>query len=192
MVLVFLFHRGLNGVWPNLVWTNTNIVPYFAENPQIFRERVSADWSIFMELMLNTKMKIAASAERAFEAYVDPEAIGGFWFSRSSERWQAGKTVIVRYDEFDFEGPITVTRVEPGRRIEMTWGEPGELYDVVFAFDPVPGGCVVEITETGWRADDPELITKMVNNKGGWVYSLTCLKALLENGITTLRTGMLM
>ena len=32
-----------------------------------------------------TKMTIAAPAERIFEAFVDKDEIGGFWFSSSSE-----------------------------------------------------------------------------------------------------------
>ena len=44
-----------------------------------------------------TKMQVNVSSDQVFEAFVNPDYIGGFWFSSSSERWEEGKTITLRY-----------------------------------------------------------------------------------------------
>jgi hypothetical protein len=48
---------------------------------------------------------------------------------------------------------------------------------------------IIEVNETGWNENDPELINNLLGNKEGWVYMLTCLKGYLENGSTNLRAA---
>jgi len=43
-------------------------------------------------------------ANEVFEAFVDPAQIGSFWFSSSSERWEAGRTIKLRYEEYNALG----------------------------------------------------------------------------------------
>src|SRR5699024_11949398 len=47
-----------------------------------------------------TKMQVNVSSDQVFEAFVNPDYIGGFWFSSSSERWEEGKTITLRYEEY--------------------------------------------------------------------------------------------
>jgi Transcriptional regulator C-terminal region len=54
-----------------------------------------------------TKMTILKPTNEVFEAFVDPEKIGNFWFSSSSERWEAAKTITLRYDEYNALMQIT-------------------------------------------------------------------------------------
>jgi uncharacterized protein YndB with AHSA1/START domain len=49
-----------------------------------------------------TKFKILKPVNEVFEAFVDPAKIGKFWFSSSSERWEQGKTITLKYDEYDY------------------------------------------------------------------------------------------
>lgn len=51
-------------------------------------------------------MKILKPANEVFEAFIDPSKIGNFWFSSSTERWEQGKTVTLRYDEYDAQADI--------------------------------------------------------------------------------------
>ncbi|MDR7239625.1 hypothetical protein J2Y02_004264 [Neobacillus drentensis] len=48
---------------------------------------------------------------------------------------------------------------------------------------------IIEVREEGFREDDDELISILLDNKGGWVYMLTCLKGYLEFGINKLRAA---
>jgi len=136
-----------------------------------------------------TKIEIHKPAADIFEAFVDPVKIGNFWFSSSSERWAEGKTITLRYDEYDAEGDIHVLEVIDHQKIVYEWGqEEGEPHRVTITLNETrPDSTVVEVVEDGFNEQDPELIAKLVDNKEGWVFALTCLKAYLEFGVNRLR-----
>jgi uncharacterized protein YndB with AHSA1/START domain len=137
-----------------------------------------------------TKFKILKPANEVFEAFVDPAKIGNFWFSSSSDRWESGKTVTLRYDEYNAEFDMKVTEVELNRKIVFLWGPPEDEHKVTITITGAgQDAAIIEVIEEGFDENDPELIFKLVDNKEGWVYMLTCLKGYLENGIVTLRGG---
>jgi len=133
-----------------------------------------------------TKMKILKPAHDVFEAFVDPVKIGNFWFSSSSERWEQGKTITLRYDEFNAEGQIQIVEIEKDKKIVFNWGNTV----TILLEETEPSTTVVEVIEEGFDEKDPQLIEKLLDNKEGWVFMLTNLKAYLENGVRTLRTGL--
>jgi uncharacterized protein YndB with AHSA1/START domain len=133
-----------------------------------------------------TKMKILKPAHDVFEAFVDPAKIGNFWFSSSSERWEQGKTITLRYDEFNAEGQIQIVEIEKDKKIVFNWGNTV----TISLQETEPKTTIVEIIEEGFDENDPQLIEKLLDNKEGWVFMLTNLKAYLENGVRTLRTGL--
>jgi uncharacterized protein YndB with AHSA1/START domain len=139
-----------------------------------------------------TKMEIRKPAKEIFEAFVDPLKIGNFWFSSSSERWGKGKSIKLRYDEYDAEGEIHILEMIEYNKIVYEWGkEEGEPRFVTIAFhESSPDKTVVEVTEEGFDRNDPDLIPKLLDNKGGWVYTLTCLKGYLEFGANRLRAAL--
>jgi uncharacterized protein YndB with AHSA1/START domain len=47
-----------------------------------------------------TKIKIIKPCHEVFEAFVDPAKITSYWFSSSSVRWEKGKIVTLKYDEY--------------------------------------------------------------------------------------------
>jgi len=136
-----------------------------------------------------TKMEIRKPAHDVFEAFVDPAKIGNFWFSSSSERWEEGKTVTLRYEEYGAQGDIHVIEMIDDQRIVFEWGrEDGEPHLVTIAFrDTDSASTIIEVSEDGFDENDPDLIPKLVDNKEGWVYMLTCLKGYLEFGVNRLR-----
>lgn len=127
-----------------------------------------------------TKMIIQKPSEEVFEAFVDPEKIGNFWFSSSSERWEEGKTVTLKYDEYDAEVAIEILELAANQKIVFQWGD-GHVVGI--AMEPGDQGTIVEVTEEGFKENDPDLIHQLVDNKEGWVYMLTCLKGYLEHGV---------
>lgn len=76
-----------------------------------------------MDSQVITKIKILKPANEVFEAIVDPEKIGNFWFSRSSERWVQDRTVTLRYDEYNAQGDIKVLEVKENKKIAFSWGD---------------------------------------------------------------------
>ncbi|MCI1588967.1 SRPBCC family protein [Heyndrickxia oleronia] len=145
-----------------------------------------------MDTQVTTKFKIVKPASEVFEAIVDPEKIGNFWFSSSSERWEQGKNITLRYDEYNAEGKIHVVEVEENKKIVFSWGPEDQETIVTILFVELDQTSTrIEVTESGFKEDDPEIVNKMLGQKEGWVFALTCLKAYLENGITTLRGSLI-
>ncbi|MGP4041260.1 SRPBCC family protein [Gracilibacillus sp. D59] len=146
-----------------------------------------------MDTQVTTEFNILSPATEVFEAFVDPGKIGSFWFSSSSERWEQGKTVLLKYDEFGAEGAINVLEVEKNRKIVFSWGvEEDDVRDVTILLKESDNtSTIIEVIESGFKKDDPQIVNKMLGQKGGWVYTLTCLKGYLENGVTNLRASIL-
>ena len=124
-----------------------------------------------------TKMQVDVPRETVFEAFVDQEKIGGFWFSSSSERWEQGKTITLRYEEYDAELNINIERVEDNQLIAFTWG----AHPVTIQFEESEAGTVVTTTEKDFDTQD---VKQLLGQKEGWVYMLSCLKVYLEHGVT--------
>lgn len=138
-----------------------------------------------------TKMNILRPANEVFEAFVDPSKIGSFWFTSSSERWEQGKTITLRYAEYNAEGDIEILEIEANRKIVFRWGSNGEGHIVTITLKAVEhAATVIEVNEEGFDKNDPELIAQLIDNKEGWVYMLTCLKGYLEFGVNQLRAGL--
>lgn len=137
-----------------------------------------------------TKFKIEKPANEVFEAFVDPEKIGNFWFSSSSERWEKGKTVTLRYDEYNAVVDINVIEMELHKKIVFTWGPGEDEHTVTITLTALDDdNTIIEVKEEGFYENHEGLIHELVDNKEGWVYMLTCLKGYLESGISTLRAG---
>ncbi|MEO2074180.1 MAG: SRPBCC family protein [Bacillus sp. (in: firmicutes)] len=134
-----------------------------------------------------TKFIILKPANEVFEAFVDPSKIGNFWFSSSSERWGKGKVITLRYDEYNAEVVIKVLEIQANEKIVFSWGE--DHLVTITLNESENGSTIIEVNEEGFKEDDDELINKLIDNKEGWVYMLSCLKAYMEFGVTKLRAG---
>jgi uncharacterized protein YndB with AHSA1/START domain len=138
-----------------------------------------------------TKMKVSKPANEVFEAFVDPAKIGNFWFSTSSERWEQGKTVTLRYDEYNAEVLIEVKEIEQNKEIVFQWGANGEGHTVIISLIELDdSSTIVEVNEKEFIENDADFISQILDNKEGWIFMLTCLKAYLECNVSTLRTGL--
>ncbi|WP_342531228.1 SRPBCC family protein [Lysinibacillus sp. FSL R5-0849] len=141
---------------------------------------------------VTTKLKIKQPAHKVFEAIISPTEIGHYWFSSSSERWAEGKRITLRYEEYSAEGIISVLEIVTNKKIVFSWGEEhGEVTIVTMTLEEYQGETIMEVVESGLNAHDPEIVMKMMGQKEGWIYTLTCLKGYLENGINTLRASII-
>lgn len=146
-----------------------------------------------MDTQVTTRFKINKPTNEVYEAIVDPVKIGNFWFSSSSERWEQGKSVTLRYDEYGAKGVINVLEAVENKRIVFSWGgESDEETVVTITLKELDNtSTIIEVNESGLNEDDPEIVNKMLGQKEGWVYMLTCLKGYLENGINDLRASLI-
>jgi uncharacterized protein YndB with AHSA1/START domain len=139
-----------------------------------------------------TKIKIFKPVNEVFEAFVDPSKIGGFWFSSSSERWEQGKTITLRYDEYNAQGDIKIVELVENKKIVFQWGTDEEVHVVTITLTELDNeSSIIAVNEEGFNEDDDELISKLIDNKEGWVYTLTCLKGYLEFDINKLRASII-
>ncbi|NHM30806.1 SRPBCC family protein [Neobacillus terrae] len=138
-----------------------------------------------------TKFKILKPANEVFEAFVDPKKIGNFWFSSSSERWEQGKIITVKYEEYNAQLDIKVLEIEKNKKIVYEWGANGEGNIVTISLEELDNSnTIIEVIEEGFKDNDEELISQLLDNKEGWVFMLSCLKGYLEFGVTQLRGGL--
>ncbi|WP_257141004.1 SRPBCC family protein [Bacillus sp. AFS015802] len=128
-----------------------------------------------------TQMKIQKPAHEIFKAFVDPEMIGNFWFSSSSERWEEGKTVTLRYEEYDAQGDIHIVEIQEEKKIVFEWA--GNHKVTISFTQEETGSTMVGVKEEGFDENNEKVINELVDNKEGWVYMLTCLKGYMEYGV---------
>lgn len=136
-----------------------------------------------------TKFRIEKPVHEVFEAFVDPEKIGNFWFSASSERWEAGKTITLEYDLYNAKIQIYVAEVEENKKIMFKGGSNHTVTITLNELDH--SSTSIEVVEEGFNENDANFIHQILDNKAGWVFVLTCLKAYLEFGVNGLRGGLL-
>lgn len=138
-----------------------------------------------------TKFKIKKPANEVFEAFVDPEKISNFQFSSTSERWKQGKTITVKYDEYNAQIEIVIIEIEVNKKIVFHWGANGEGYVVTIMLEADDHmSTIIEVREEGFNEKDKGFVNQLIDNKEGWVFMLTCLKAYLEFEVNELRTGL--
>jgi uncharacterized protein YndB with AHSA1/START domain len=128
-----------------------------------------------------TKINIQKPADEIFEAFVDPLKIGNFWFSSSSERWEEGKSITLKYEEYNAQGDIHIKEIHKNEKVVFEWA--GSRLVTINFFLAEKGGTNVEVIEEGFNEDDEYLIDLLLDNKEGWVYMLTCLKGYMEFGV---------
>lgn len=124
-----------------------------------------------------TKMQVNVPKENVFEAFLNPNQIGGFWFSSSSERWEQGKTITLCYEEYNAELEVQINSIEDNKSIEFIWGN----HPVTIEFEGIGESTVVTTIEKDFDTQDVE---QLLGQKEGWVYMLSCLKAYLEHNVS--------
>lgn len=129
-------------------------------------------------------MLIRKPVTEVFEALVNPEITSKFWFSSGSGRLEPGKNVIWRWEQFDVQAEIRVTVTEPDRLIRFEWpaDETGDhFHQVEIIFEKkTDSAAYVSVRESGFRESDPDLVTQIAEQTGGWALVLSGLKAYLE------------
>ncbi len=131
-----------------------------------------------------TEMLIRRPVAEVFEAFVDPAITSKFWFSKGSDRLEAGKKVRWEWEMFGFSEQVSVKALEPNRRILIEWPGHGTTNTVEWLFTPRPDDTtLVAITESGFAENDDELVKKVADSTGGFNLVLAGLKAYLEHDV---------
>lgn len=68
------------------------------------------------------EMLIRKPASEVFEAFVDPEITKRFWFTKSTDRLEAGKHIVWTWEMYNHSIDVEVKEIEPNKRILIEWG----------------------------------------------------------------------
>src|SRR5215472_1884940 len=90
--------------------------------------------------IMKTAMLIRRPAAEVFEAFINPDITTKFWFTKSSARLEAGKTVQWQWEMYEISIPVTVKDVEPNRRIVIEWPGYSGPTTVEWVFECQPDG----------------------------------------------------
>jgi len=69
----------------------------------------------------STGMLIRKPVAEVFEAFVNPNITTKFWFTKGSERLEAGKQVQWDWEMYDISVPVTAKVIERNKRITIEW-----------------------------------------------------------------------
>jgi uncharacterized protein YndB with AHSA1/START domain len=130
-----------------------------------------------------TGMFIRRPVAQVFAAFIDPEVTTTFWFTRSSGRLEAGKSVKWEWQMYGVSTQVTARVIEPNRRILVEWDGYSGRTTVEWKFAAREGGTFVSITESGWTGDADELVEYVSNSTEGFTWTLAGLKASLEHNV---------
>ena len=143
-----------------------------------------------MPLEVQTRMKIAAPADKVFEAWVDPEQMSGYFISRGTGRMEAGKTVTWSWDDHaDAKSDIEVLEIDKPNSLSFRWSPGGSPSTVNVGFEDEGDGLTEVSVRDGTFEADAAGIARYGEQMQGWVHMLTCLKAYLEYERMNLREG---
>lgn len=132
----------------------------------------------------HTAMLIRRPVAEVFEAFVNPDIITKFWFTKSSGRLAAGEEVVWEWEMYDASAPVTVKVVDENARIVIEWqGNHGPTM-VEWVFVPrADGTTFVEITNAGFGGDGDQVVQEALDSMGGFTWVLAGAKAWLEHKI---------
>ncbi len=130
------------------------------------------------------QMLIRRPARAVFEAFVDPAITSRFWFSKGSEKLEAGKRVRWDWEMYGVGTTVDVKTIEPGKKILIEWDGPEAPTMVEWTFEAKDGDrTFVKIRNWGFKGDADEIVAKALDSTGGFNLVLAGAKFFLEHGI---------
>lgn len=126
-------------------------------------------------------MLIRKPVEEVFEAFANPAITTKFWFTKSSGRLEAGRRVKWDWEMYGVSDDVYVKEFEENKRIRIEWSDSTETE---WIFTPrADNETFVAITSSGYTGNGDEIVTRAVDDMGGYTMVLCGLKALLEHNI---------
>jgi uncharacterized protein YndB with AHSA1/START domain len=139
---------------------------------------------IKQEIAAKAEMLIRKPVDEVFEAFIDPAITSRFWFTKGSGKLAPGKQVRWDWEMYNASAQVQVREIEQNRRILIEWGEQDAPTTVEWIFTSRPEQTTfVSITESGFHADEAEIVNNAIASTEAFTLVLAGLKALLEHDI---------
>jgi len=130
------------------------------------------------------EMLIRKPVGEVFEAFVNPHITSKFWFTKGSDRLEAGKEATWDWEMYDFSVQVNVKAVEKNSRILIEWSAYGAPSTVEWIFTPRPDGTTfVSVTNKGFPGDENQAVQHALNSTEGFAFVLAGAKAFLEHNV---------
>jgi uncharacterized protein YndB with AHSA1/START domain len=84
-------------------------------------------------------------------------------------------------ETLELTGPVL--EAEPNKAFSFRWGSGEGMTTVKFTLEPMGGGTLLRVTESGYSYSERD-VTSCLNCACGWGEALTLLKFYLEHGVT--------
>ena len=131
-----------------------------------------------------TAMLIRKPVAEVFEAFVNPAITSKFWFTKGSDRLQAGKQIRWDWEMYSHSEQVSVKAIEENKRILIEWDSYGTLTPVEWLFTSRSDNTtLVTITNSGFGGDGDEVVKQALDTTEGFVLVLAGAKAYLEHNI---------
>lgn len=128
------------------------------------------------------EMLIRKPVAEVFEAFVNPAITSRFWFTKGSQRLEAGKQIRWDWEMYGHSIQIDVKAIEENKRILIEWPSYDSPTAVEWFFTARPDDTTfVSITNTGFIGD--KAIEQAIESTEGFTLVLSGLKAFLEHNI---------
>ena len=129
-------------------------------------------------------MLIRKPAGEVYEAFVDPAITTKFWFSKGSDRLDAGRSVTWSWEMYGFSTLVEVKELVPGRKILIEWDAgTDQATTVEWLFSDRAGNTFVEVRNFDLRGDADAQVGRAIDSADGFALVLAGAKAWLEHGI---------
>ena len=128
-------------------------------------------------------MLIRKPVAEVFEAVVDPAITSRFWFSRGSDRLDAGREVRWDWDVYGVSAQVRPKAIERERRILVEWSAYEAPSEIEWIFTPGPEGTFVAVTSRGFAGDHDRIVAPAIESTEGFALVLAGMKAFLDHGI---------
>ena len=133
------------------------------------------------KIFVQAQMLIRKPIHEGFEAFINPEITTNFWFTKSSGKLEARKTIVWEWEMYGAKSEVNVHQVIPNQLIKTTWGNLSTNVD--YEFKEMEKGTLVIIKSYGYSQTEDELSAIINDNTGGFTTVLDGCKAYLEHVI---------
>lgn len=137
------------------------------------------------EVVAKAQLLIRKPVSQVFESLVDPSITSHFWFSKSSDRLEAGKRIRWDWEMYGHHTEVDVKAIEQNKRILIEWNGPNNPSFVEWSFEAKgEDRTLVRVKNWGFGGGDlKKTVAEAIDSSGGFSFLLAAMKVFLEHGI---------
>ncbi|WP_233164611.1 SRPBCC domain-containing protein [Pedobacter sp. ASV28] len=107
---------------------------------------------------VETQMLIRKPVRMVFNAFIDPSITRNFWFTKSSGKLAAGKSITWQWEMYNVSTEVVVKEIIEDKKIILEWDTPATIVDFDFqAIDNERTYVVIKTTASIKRATSSSL-----------------------------------